>query len=624
MESSVVVYHDRHRLYHPSPSSKKYRLFWILQAILPMHQQQQQPYEFRHRNCSRSPTATATTTTTGTAQRIRATTTTLRLLLIGLGICLGSYNLLLLASQPMASDVHHMWMYRDHNIIHTMNYHATVVTTTTKYQPQQQQHAPTFLRMGIFTYLQRLPLQFIFHETPVTVLSDDTTIPAMLQQPIKFWNIIQNYHISTAPNISRLLEKPQQQRQPSYTNSTAACIDPPGDGWEGGIGAYQLLTQKIQLYHTTTSSTTNDTTTTRNMAVVPSDHRRRRRSPLRLLCAVYTHIPMHHLVRMAALTWGVQCDGFLAFSSSTSLSSSSLNQPQNDSTTTTATSGLGIISIPHIGPESYHNMWQKTRAIWKYIYTHHIDEYDYIHLSGDDVYLLVPNLKHFLDQQEQRQLAIDSSKPVQVFAGQWIRQKNRPYVGGGPGYTISRDVLVQYMQIWDTCYPNITSSAEDRYFSLCMKYANISLTDTRDINTGEQTYHDCPPQQVYESRPVVPMSNQRRRPNFHVRAISYWETLPFPTSIVNSTNLNTTTPPISTTRIDPWRPIVDHPADVVAIAGHSENSNTTAAVPPNMVGPKYGLQAAAQYTIAFHKISHPLFMLRLHTLLYPNLCSIYL
>jgi hypothetical protein len=42
------------------------------------------------------------------------------------------------------------------------------------------------------------------------------------------------------------------------------------------------------------------------------------------------------------------------------------------------------------------------------------------------------------------------------------------------------------------------------------------------------------------------------------------------------------------------------------------------------VGPKYGLQAAAQYTIAFHKISHPLFMLRLHTLLYPNICSIYL
>jgi hypothetical protein len=146
------------------------------------------------------------------------------------------------------------------------------------------------------------------------------------------------------------------------------------------------------------------------------------------------------------------------------------------------------------------------------------------------------------------------------------------------------------MQIWDTCYPNVTSSAEDRYMSLCMKAAQVPLTDTRDLWTGEQTYHDCPPQQVYEGT-----ASSRKR-NFHTRAVAYWESLPHPSRSGNISEL--------------WHPVLlDTKATV---------ENTT----PQPVGPKHGFDAAAQYSVAFHKIHHPLFMLRMHMLLHPNLCSL--
>jgi hypothetical protein len=420
---------------------------------------------------------------------------------------------------------------------------ATTWLTSTMSPIDEILSSPTSLRRSIQVYLQKEQserfTQLGSHPTSPSSSSFtyyDTVLPFENVPPsIHFWNVIENYAI---PNATTM--------HPSFHT---ACTDPPGAGWEGSPNAHRLLTKKIQLFTPAASSI--------------------HRPNIRLLCALYTHPPMHALARMAALTWGVDCDGFVAFSSSG------------------ADPALGVVDLPQrVGPESYGNMWQKTRAIWKYIYTtRSYHEYDYIHLSGDDVYILVPNLKHFLQQEGGNSLT-----PVSVFAGQWIRQRHRPYVGGGPGYTLSRRALHQYMQTWDTCYPNITSSAEDRYMSLCMKAAQVPLTDTRDVSTGEQTYHDCPPQQVYES------SASSRRRNFHNRAVAYWETLPHPGSGHNIT--------------EPWRPV---PLNTATMEG-----NTT----PRPVGPKHGFEAAAQYSIAFHKIHHPLFMLRMHTLLHPNLCSL--
>lgn len=76
-------------------------------------------------------------------------------------------------------------------------------------------------------------------------------------------------------------------------------------------------------------------------------------------------------------TWARKCHAFLAFST--------VNDPT-----------IPSVEIPHLGPESYMNMWQKTRSIWKYVYAHYLDEFDYFLLGGDDMYYIMENLYAFL------------------------------------------------------------------------------------------------------------------------------------------------------------------------------------------------------------------------------------
>lgn len=49
--------------------------------------------------------------------------------------------------------------------------------------------------------------------------------------------------------------------------------------------------------------------------------------------------------------------------------------------------------IKHEGPETYSNMWQKVRAIWKYISFHYKDDFDWFVLGGDDLFVIVENLR---------------------------------------------------------------------------------------------------------------------------------------------------------------------------------------------------------------------------------------
>jgi hypothetical protein len=66
----------------------------------------------------------------------------------------------------------------------------------------------------------------------------------------------------------------------------------------------------------------------------------------KILCLVYTMAENHATnIRAIRETWGGGCDGFLAFSTE--------SDPR-----------IPAISIPHDGPESYENMWQKVRPAY--------------------------------------------------------------------------------------------------------------------------------------------------------------------------------------------------------------------------------------------------------------------
>lgn len=38
-------------------------------------------------------------------------------------------------------------------------------------------------------------------------------------------------------------------------------------------------------------------------------------------------------------------------------------------------------------------MWQKSRAIWKYIDKHYKNDFDWFVLGGDDIFIIVENLR---------------------------------------------------------------------------------------------------------------------------------------------------------------------------------------------------------------------------------------
>jgi glycoprotein-N-acetylgalactosamine 3-beta-galactosyltransferase len=300
------------------------------------------------------------------------------------------------------------------------------------------------------------------------------------------------------------------------------CAPGPGRGYEQDYG-YKLLTEKIRI-HPSGSPTES--------------------SP-KLLCLVYTYPKMRDLQRTQALSWGLKCDGYLAFSTET-------------------ISNLGTLHLEHAGDESYDNMWQKVRSIWFYVYKHYRNDYDFFHLGGDDLYVIVENLRKFLSETLKRHAHGD-----EIYLGQWIPQPgDKPhYVSGGPGYTLNRAALVRLVEdALPTCRVHMRASYEDRLVSQCLGEIGIMGGDTRDRETGEQLYHDCGPAHLYTFR-----STTTKRGSFHAKAASYWETLSFP----NSTK---------------------------------------------KVGPKHGLDAAGKYSVTFHDIYHPLYVARLHSILYPATC----
>ena len=346
---------------------------------------------------------------------------------------------------------------------------------------------------------------------------------------VDFWAILQGYGMenTTTWNMVEILS-------PDYI-----CALGPGRGMEQDSG-YKVLVEKVDIADSDANAVESSATTAERRRNAMADNN----SP-RILCAIYTYSGMRNLARTAALTWGYKCDGFLAFSNETIPS-------------------LGMIDLPHKGEESYTNMWQKTRSIWAYIYDNYRTKFDFFHLGGDDHFVVVENLRHFLQKVHD---STPTGTPLHL--GQWVSQPGDSYmISGGPGYTLNQEAVKRLVE---DALPNCDATSqvafEDRLISKCLRSIGISGSDTRDFATGEQQYHDTDPAQLYIFR-----SNPNRRGPYHSRIAVYWEGLPHPW-FVNQT-----------------------------------------------VGPKHGLEAAAKYSVSFHDLHNPQYMTRIHTLLYRNTC----
>jgi len=224
--------------------------------------------------------------------------------------------------------------------------------------------------------------------------------------------------------------------------------------------------------------------------MVPGKEGRRPRKS-RILCMIYTvDLPKSRAsLKAQSETWGRKCDGFLAASNVTDHS-------------------LGAIDLVHDGPEEYGNMWQKIRSMWAYAYDHYLDDYDFFHIAGDDVFMVIENLRSFLDGPDVLRLEngyldeISSRPEYRKMASKWASSdfyhgvhglSSRPlYFGtpakykglfpcGGPGYTLNRAALQFFgMNGVDSHHSEVRDSREDVFIGGWFEKQGLVLSHVHD------------------------------------------------------------------------------------------------------------------------------------------------
>ncbi|CAM9609127.1 unnamed protein product [Ectocarpus fasciculatus] len=163
----------------------------------------------------------------------------------------------------------------------------------------------------------------------------------------------------------------------------------------------------------------------------------------RIFCGIFTHTKNHFTkVKAIKQTWASNCDGFVAFSDA-------------------ADPDLHTLQIEHEGPEEHENMWQKSRAIWKYINFHYKDDFDWFLLGGDDLFVIVENLRKYLLSDEIMHAAGGriNGGPNPMYLGRRLRPFNDDeliFNSGGAGYVLNQasvGLLASYLDE-DACQPN--------------------------------------------------------------------------------------------------------------------------------------------------------------------------
>jgi glycoprotein-N-acetylgalactosamine 3-beta-galactosyltransferase len=191
-----------------------------------------------------------------------------------------------------------------------------------------------------------------------------------------------------------------------------------------------------------------------------------------VFCGVYTMQEAHATnIRAMRETWAPQCNGFLAFSTH--------SDPR-----------IPAIALPHDGPEEYNNMWQKIRSIWRFIGEHYLEDFDYFILGGEDLFIVPPNLRKYLQTL--------GSPELDHFAGRRFKGygADNYFNSGGSGYVLSRGTLRKFFKTGldhPHCNPKRHTPMEDVMTAACLRNVfSIGLTDTRD-EQGRERFHPFSP-----------------------------------------------------------------------------------------------------------------------------------
>ncbi|KAJ9444105.1 Glycoprotein-N-acetylgalactosamine 3-beta-galactosyltransferase 1 [Diplonema papillatum] len=200
-----------------------------------------------------------------------------------------------------------------------------------------------------------------------------------------------------------------------------------------------------------------------------------RRDGPKILCLVYTMAGKTEQLQAIRDTYAPHCDGFLAMSTET--------HPDTQQT-----------RVFHKGSEAYNNMWQKSRSIWAYVAEEEKrgKQYDFFIIGGDDLYVIVDNLRAYLGSSEIVEAGTKDGIPgaQPLFLGRRFNESHTHIIfnSGGAGYVLNAAALQLLYSRLDlpVCQPDSTTSAEDRNVALCFRAIQLFPHDTRDAKREER------------------------------------------------------------------------------------------------------------------------------------------
>jgi glycoprotein-N-acetylgalactosamine 3-beta-galactosyltransferase len=196
-----------------------------------------------------------------------------------------------------------------------------------------------------------------------------------------------------------------------------------------------------------------------------------RRSNSRVLCMVVTTSNKHdsdlHDVRT---TWGKNCDGFIAFSNATNLD-------------------VSAIQTPVAGGDSYENLGEKTRAMFKYAWYHFGHQFDWFFKADDDTFVIMENLIQYL-RSEEIQREREAGKGVYLGHRMQIPNFNFVYTSGGGGYLLDRIAVRELVHNLEKL--SCQSATEDLQVGQCLLQSGITVYNTTDAN-DEEMFHPFNP-----------------------------------------------------------------------------------------------------------------------------------
>uniref|UniRef100_A0A7R9WZP1 Hexosyltransferase n=2 Tax=Craspedostauros australis TaxID=1486917 RepID=A0A7R9WZP1_9STRA len=138
--------------------------------------------------------------------------------------------------------------------------------------------------------------------------------------------------------------------------------------------------------------------------------------------------------------------------------------------------------------------------MWSYIYDNYYEKYDWFHIGGDDLFLMVENLRLYLESEEIRTAAnggeylpdenSDSKMQTPLFLGRRFAyggDRDNIFISGGSGYTMNKATLkTLVVEGFPRYFPNKVTFSEDTMVARVLRKFDIYPYNTQDEEGSER------------------------------------------------------------------------------------------------------------------------------------------